>query len=419
MTQVQTVERSNTVAVIGEDSGAANAAAFSRVAVLTGGDDRSYALGLAGALLEHGIGLDFIGSDAVDGPVLHTTPLARFLNLRGDQSPHASLWRKVMRLTRYYFALLRYSATAPRSVLHILWNNKFEYFDRTLLMLFYRLCGHRVVLTAHNVNAAERDGKDTWLNRLTLRIQYRLCHHLFVHTQRMREQLTQYGVGPERVSVIPFGINDTTPKSDLTGVQARAALGLAADDHVVLFFGQIAPYKGLEFLASALPTVMAENRRLKLVIAGKVKKGFEPYWQQVRRALDQSGLAGRIVAHIEHIADDHVERYFKAADVLVVPYVDIFQSGVPFLAYSFGVPVIATDVGALREDIVEGQTGFVCRPMDPADLALTIQNFFRSSLYQRRDQARSEIREHALDRYSWSTVAAITVDVYRSLGLRV
>ena len=76
-----------------------------------------------------------------------------------------------------------------------------------------------------------------------------------------------------------------------------------------------------------------------------------------------------------------MELYIKAAGVLVLPYVHIFQSGVPFLAYSFGLPVIATDVGTLRQDIVEGRTGFVCRPQDSSDLARTIDKYFESELF--------------------------------------
>lgn len=384
-----------------------------RVGLLTGGDDRSYALGLATALMARGVHLDFIGSDAVDAPELHGTPFVRFLNLRGDQSPEVPLPRKIARLMRYYVALMRYAAAAPAQVLHILWNNKFEHFDRTLLMLYYRACGHRVVMTAHNVNAAQRDGRDSALNRRTLRIQYRLCDHVFVHTQRMREQLlAEFGIDAARVSVIPFGINDTTPQTAVTPAQARSALGLAAADRVLLFFGQIAPYKGLEHLVAALPSALAADPALRLVIAGKVKKGCEDYWQGIRQSLAQHGLEQRVLQRIEHVPDAEVELYFKAADVLVVPYVEIFQSGVPFLAYSFGLPVIASDVGALRDDIVDGRTGFVCRPRDPQDLARTIERHFDSPLFANPDAARATIRAHAIERHSWATVAAITQAVY-------
>ena len=90
---------------------------------------------------------------------------------------------------------------------------------------------------------------------------------------------------------------------------------------------------------------------------------------------------GRILLRAEFIPDDETEVYFKAADVLVLPYRHIYQSGVLFLGYSFGLPVLAADVGSLKDEIVEGKTGFVFRPEDPVDLARTIERYFASDLY--------------------------------------
>src|SRR5436190_15125508 len=81
------------------------------IALLTGGDDKSYALGLASALVGRRISIDFIGSDKVDTPELHTTPLINFLNLRGDQRESVSFRRKAMRILAYYRRLVRYAAT--------------------------------------------------------------------------------------------------------------------------------------------------------------------------------------------------------------------------------------------------------------------------------------------------------------------
>ena len=94
----------------------------------------------------------------------------------------------------------------------------------------------------------------------------------------------------------------------------------------------------------------------------------------------------------EFIPDDETETYFKAADVLVLPYRHIYQSGVLFLGHSFGLPVLAADVGSLKDDIVEGKTGFVFRPEDPDDLARVIEQYFASDLYADLNNRRKEIR---------------------------
>ena len=387
-----------------------------RVGLLTGGDDKPYALGLASALLAQGVSLDFIGSDTVDGPVLHDNPRVNFLNLRGSQREDVGFARKLLRVLAYYGSLIRYAAGARAPIFHILWNNKFEWFDRTVLMLYYRLVGKKLVMTVHNVNAAKRDSRDNLANRITLRAQYRLAHHLFVHTERMKGELrADFGIPEKKVSVIPFGINSTFPTTAISSVEARRRLGLLPTERVVLFFGQIAPYKGLEFLVAALARLIPSLPDVRLLIAGKVKKGFEDYWQSIQTEISRPGLQDRVISRIQHIPDEDVEKYFKAADVLALPYVEIFQSGVPFLAYNFGLPVIATDVGSLREDVIEGATGLICRPRSAADLAATVMAYFRSELFRQLERRRAMIREFAMQRYSWAKVAAITLAAYSQL----
>ena len=105
-----------------------------QIALLTGGGDRPYAYGLTKALMNKAMTLEVIGNDDLDCPDFHNSPNVRFLNLRGDQRPEVGLVTKATRVLRYYVRLIRYSASAHPKIFHILWNNKFEYFDRTLLM---------------------------------------------------------------------------------------------------------------------------------------------------------------------------------------------------------------------------------------------------------------------------------------------
>lgn len=389
--------------------------ASSRVSVLTAGRDKPYALGLASALISEGVAFDFVGSNEVDGPDLHGSSLVNFLNLRGDQRADAGMVAKVTRVIAYYVRLIAYATRAEAKIFHILWNNKFEWFDRTLLMMFYRLLGKRIVFTAHNVNAGERDDSDSSFNQLTLGIQYRLCDQIFVHTDRMKTELvSRFHLSAARVTVIPFGINNTVRNSALTTFDARQQLGLSSNNKALLFFGNIAPYKGLEYLVDAFAEAVKTDPNLRLIIAGR-PKGQPEYWTQVQQAITRTGAQDRILQRIEYVPDDNTELYFKAADVLILPYIHVFQSGVLFLSYSFGLPVIATDVGSLKEEVIEGQTGFICRPRDAADLADKIVQYFVSKLYRELASRRAEIRAYANDRYSWSKVAAMLAMVYARL----
>jgi D-inositol-3-phosphate glycosyltransferase len=389
-----------------------------QISLLTAGRDKHYALGLAMALAAAGVKIDFIGSDDLDSPELRGNPQINFLNLRGDQSIDAGLLQKMARVLIYYLRLIFYAATARPKSFHILWNNKFETFDRTALMLYYKLLGKKIVFTAHNVNAGARDANDSWLNRATLKFQYRLCDHIFVHTEKMKGELVSgFGVSGNKLSVIPFGVNSTVPDTTLTGVGARERLGLTTEQKVVLFFGMIAPYKGLEYLVEAMVMVIRSDPSYRLVIAGQ-PKNCAVYWEAIKRRVACLDLQNFVIQRIEFLPDADIEIYFKAADVLVLPYTYIFQSGVLLLGYNFGLPVIATDVGSLKEDIVEGETGFVCRPADSADLARTLETYFACNLYHRLERHRKHIRAFAVDRYSWVKVGEVTRAIYTRLLTR-
>jgi D-inositol-3-phosphate glycosyltransferase len=151
-----------------------------------------------------------------------------------------------------------------------------------------------------------------------------------------------------------------------------------------------------------------------LIIAGR-PKNCEKYWTEIHGTLRRQVPDRRVLLRAEFIPDEETEVYFKAADVLVLPYTHIYQSGVLFLAYSFGLPVLASDVGSLKDDIVEGDTGFVFTPADPDSLAQTIDGYFSSALYQNLNGYRPQIAAFARERNSWNAVADTTVSKYSDL----
>lgn len=389
-----------------------------RITILTGGFDRPYAYGLAMALADSGLELDVIGSDEIDSPELRSNPRIRFLNLQPGWRSGVSFWRKLIRVAALYFRLVVYLARSESSIVHILWNNKLTYIDRTVLMIYHKLLGKRVTLTAHNVNTAKRDGTDSWLNRVTLWTQYRLADRIFVHTQKMKNELiSEFRVQPQAVQVIPFGINNAVRHTSLKPQEAKARLGIPESDPTLLFFGRIQPYKGLEYLVEAVEQLNEKSEtKYRLIIAGAPKKEHVEYWNQIKRLIERGAFAERVIQHIQFIPDDETEVYFKAADVFVLPYTEIYQSGVLFLGYSFGLPVIASDVGGFADEIVCGETGWLSRPADAGHLAATLERHFSSPLYSELDLKRSQILAFARSRYSWEEVGNQTLQTYGELA---
>jgi len=360
-----------------------------------------------------------IAGDELDSEEFRNAPSLNFLNLRGNQDTKVGFLAKALRVLAYYRRLIIYALFAKPPIFHILWNNKFETFDRIILTLYYKALGKKIVLTVHNVNAAKRDDNDSALNRFTLRFQYQQADHVFVHTNKMKSELvTKFKVRESSVSVIPFGINNAAPHTSLTPAEARERLAIAPHHKAILFFGNIAPYKGLEFLVDAFRDRSEHHADYRLLIVGTPKLGSEEYWQMLRgklAALDPN----RTLQRLEFVPDADTELYFKAADVLVLPYTEIFQSGVLILGYSFGLPAVVADVGSLRDEVVEGRTGFVFQPRDSADLARSLDRYFSSELFAELPRRREEIAAYARQRYSWDTVGDMTRAVYTAqLGSR-
>jgi glycosyltransferase involved in cell wall biosynthesis len=202
----------------------------------------------------------------------------------------------------------------------------------------------------------------------------------------------------------------------LTSAEAKRRLGIRTDEKAILFFGRITPYKGLEMLVEAFQKSLPSADTYRLMIAGRPEEATEAgYWFPIREALRADVQKGRVLLRAEHIPDAETEVYFKAADVLVLPYRDIYQSGILFLGYSFGLPALAANVGSLKEEMVEGRTGFLFQPEDPADLAAAIEKYFASDLYRDLSRRRQEIQDYARRGHDWNIVGVTTLGVYEGL----
>lgn len=386
-----------------------------KVSLLTGSVDPHYQLDLLSGLLSQGVRTDFIGSDSMANSSVLRHNNVNFLNFRGDQSPDAPLLQKIYRIVKYYYFLIKYAGETDSKIFHIQWPNKFVYFDRTILNLYFKLLGKRLIHTAHNINSGERDENDNILNRLSLRFMYKITDQIIVHTEKMKSQLiNDFNVRQTKIYVIPHGINNAVPYTDITQEQAKKNLNIPGNKKVLLFFGNITIYKGLDYLLHALGNLKHRDDNLCLLIAGR-KKVDNAYWESIENIIRKEKLESFIVKHIKYIPDSEIEFYFKSADVLILPYKNIFQSGILFIAYRFGLPVIATDVGSLREDIIEGKTGYICRPQDPIDLTEKIELYFKGDLYRNLEANRYKIIEYANEKYSWEKIGEKTCYLYEKL----
>ena len=162
--------------------------------------------------------------------------------------------------------------------------------------------------------------------------------------------------------------------------QARQALQLDPVEKIVLFFGFIRKYKGLDILLDAV-SILKEQYSVKIpfkiLIAGEFYEDRKPFDEQVEKL----GLKDDLILRTDFIPDNEVRNFFCAADMVIQPYRNATQSGVTPLAYHFEVPMIVTNVGGLPAMVPDGKTGLVAEP-NAASIAEKITAFFeKDELY--------------------------------------
>ncbi len=153
--------------------------------------------------------------------------------------------------------------------------------------------------------------------------------------------------------------------------EAKAKLGLNEEDNIILFFGIIRDYKGLDWLLDAFSKTSYKQYNYKLLVAGEFYTDDKPYREQIYRL----NLGEHLLLHDKFINDDEVYQYFNAADVVVQPYKHATQSGVTQIAFHFEKPMIVTDVGGLAEIVPHGRAGYVVKPNIEA-ISGAIEHFF-------------------------------------------
>jgi D-inositol-3-phosphate glycosyltransferase len=262
--------------------------------------------------------------------------------------------------------------------------------------------GTRVVLVCDNLLPHEKRPLDRELSAWMLRNS----DGYLVMSESVERDLVSLKPGaPYRR--VPHPLYAQFDRGRFDRARARARLGLDPDGEVVLFFGYVRRYKGLDTLLEAWPAVRA-RRPATLVVAGDFYEDPAPY-----RALAAAAGAPEAVRLREgYQSDEDVEALFRAADVVVLPYRSATQSGVTHVAYALGVPVITTDVGGLAETVRPGETGLVVPPADPAALAEAIVRYFAEGLGPGlRDGVRALQAAH-----SWDALADRTVELVDALA---
>lgn len=158
----------------------------------------------------------------------------------------------------------------------------------------------------------------------------------------------------------------------LSKAEARKQLDLPQEEKIILFFGFIRKYKGLDLLLEAMAEPLLRDAGVRLLVAGEFYEDEAPYQELIR----SKGIADRVLLHTRFIPDSEVRNYLCAGDFIVQPYRNATQSGVTPLAYYFERPMVVTNVGGLPDLVPDHRCGIVCAP-EPAAIAAAVTECYR------------------------------------------
>lgn len=355
-----------------------------------------YTLGLVSELNKN-ISIDFIGFKEIYPNFLYPGG-TKYTNL----SPTNLRNVKNRTILTWYnpFSWIYAGFTIKGNIVHAQW---WSYVLAPIYITILSICRLRrkkIVLTIHNVNPHENKVLFNIFNKIILFFG----DYFIVHSNQNKKVFRKTShISTEKIFVIPHGLINSNQTKDINQEFARRKLGYQKKDKVILFFGIIRPYKGLDLLIEAFKKLDIIHK--KLIIAGKCWEPVEKY-----RSLINNDRNIRFINNF--IPDNEVELYFKSANLVILPYKKFdSSSGVGSLCLAYNKPLIVSEVGGLP-DLVYKKDSCVFKPNSVKELIEKMDSFFKNN------QIKTEIDNAiALQRkkFSWNRISRLTIEVYNEL----
>jgi len=229
-------------------------------------------------------------------------------------------------------------------------------------------------------------------DRALTRFAFKHADYFIVQSNVVKDDLLKL-FPKARYRVVPHPVYEIFGETIDKNV-AKKQLGIA-DERVLLFFGYVRAYKGLDVLLKALPEVL-KDMPVKLLVVGE----FYENEDDVRKLLRDLRITDAVQIVSEFVPNETVSLYFSASDVVVLPYKSATQSGIVQIAYHLNKPCIVTDVGGLAEVVIENKTGFVVPSENPMALAAAIKRFY----LENKEQEFTEHVKVEKQKYSWDNM---------------
>ncbi|MCD6380294.1 glycosyltransferase [bacterium] len=224
----------------------------------------------------------------------------------------------------------------------------------------------KIIFICHNVVPHEQ----SVLDGILARIAFFFVEAFIVQSKEDRDNLLGIKKNADLI-VHPLPLFDFFKKGEINRQQARDDVH-AVGENIILFFGYVRPYKGLQYLLEAMPLIL-EKIKIHLYVVGEFYEDSTFYKKLVR----EKKFARNVTFVERYVDNDEVEKYFVASDLVVLPYISATQSAIAQIALAFDRPIVVTKVGGLPEVVSEEKTGFIVPPADPEALASAVIKFFK------------------------------------------
>lgn len=268
-----------------------------------------------------------------------------------------------------------------------------------LMLLVAKAFGLKVVVTVHDVNSFHNSSKqfiETWC--------YKLINGIIVHNRASLEAIKEKGVTINKFAVIPHG-------NYLPFITAASSAPPVSSPFTLLFFGQVKDVKGLDILLKAFKRVVTVKPDVRLIIAGKAYKNDLGIYENM---IDELGIAPFVQTDFRYIPDEEVSSFFDRANLVILPYREIYQSGVLLLTMSYGKPLLCSDLAAFKEIITHRENGFIFKSEDDLDMADTLLEIMNDPAMLATVSANASrvIR----DDFDWIKIGGKTLDFYKLIN---
>ncbi len=294
-------------------------------------------------------------------------------------------------------------------VLHVQWWISSLIFIYLPIVVLAKLKKIKIVLSVHNILPHEQSKINLTLDRFANRLIFPFADGFIVHNQRNKRKLAEvYSLDEKNIFVITHGVLNLIKQRVISSQDARKHLHLPLDKKIVLFFGYIRKYKGVDVLIKAFGLIQKQMKDVFLHIVGQP---FVETWDKYEELMNENNLENCSTVELGFVPESEIGYYFSAADVVVLPYTYLdTHGGVGALTLPFKKPLLVSDVGGLQEYIKDKRA--LVKPNNVQDLYEKLMHVLQDKKLFTKLSKDSEDLSKEL---SWDTIADQTVEAYRNL----